>query len=152
MDKNNPEFSMNFTKFAATFFLAFNLALAISPTFAREGEIVERNLNQAEQNIGNVEEILQQAGEAFGNSIENMGEAAEQGLENTGAAIQKNYNQIEQQVEETAIEAKEDINSAAAKEEIVETTAAIEERSNWGWLGLVVLLGLFGLAGNKKKQ
>ena len=85
--------------------------MAISPTFAREGEIVERNLNQAEQNIGNVEEILQQAGEAFGNSIENMGEAAEQGLENTGAAIQKNYNQIEQQVEETAIEAKEDINS-----------------------------------------
>ena len=150
IDKNNLGVSMNFTKFATTFFLASNLA--ISPVSAQEGETVERNLNQAEQNINNVGENLQQAGEAFGNSIENTGQAAEQGLENTGEAIQRNYNQIEQQVEETAIEAKEDINSAAtaAKEDMVETTAAIEERSNWGWLGLVGLLGLFGLAGNKK--
>lgn len=124
---------MDLIKLATATIITLSMTLTPSMVLSQEQEqTVDQNLNQAEQNIDNAGENLKDAGKSLGNSIENTGEAAGQGLENTGDAIERNYNQ--------------------AEEEVAETAAAIEEKANWGWLGLLGLLGLFGLAGKNKKE
>lgn len=80
---------MNLTKLTTNTIIALTVTLSASAAFAQDKrETVDQNLNQAEQNIGNVGENLKDAGKSFGNSLENTGEAAEQGLENAGEAIE----------------------------------------------------------------
>ena len=122
---------MNLTKLTTTTIVALSIAFPAGNALSQDqDQTVDRNLNQAEQNVDNAGENLKDAGGALGNSIKNTGEAAGKGLDNAGNAIERNYNQAEEQVGETAV--------------------AIEQKSNWGWLGLLGLLGLFGLAGRNK--
>lgn len=135
---------MNLTKISTTTILSILLAFPATSVLSQEKEeTVNQNLNQAEQNIDNVGENLKDAGKALGNSVGNTGEAAEQGLENTGEAIGEGLEDAGNAIER---------NYNQAEEEVAETAAAIEQRSNWGWLGLLGLLGLFGLVGKNKKE
>ena len=126
---------MNLIKLTTTTVIALTFALSSGAAFAQDkGETVDKNLNQAEQNVDNLGDNLKDAGKSFGNTVGNTGEAAGQGLENAGEAVEGG---VKNAAETVGTEASQAAN-------------AIEEKSNWGWLGLLGLLGLFGLAGKNK--
>jgi hypothetical protein len=84
---------MNLSKLTATTVLALTIALPTGQALSQEKQqTVDRNLNQAEQNLDNTGENLKDAGKSFGNSVENTGEAAGQGIENAGQAVEQKAN------------------------------------------------------------
>lgn len=82
----------------------------------------------SQTNGGTVDRNLNQAGENLDNTGENLKEAGKSfgnSVENTGQA---------------------------AGQSLENAGQAIEERSNWGWLGLLGSIGLFGLAGKNRRE
>jgi hypothetical protein len=77
-----------------------------------------------------------------GNTVDNNLDQAGQNMDNAGENLKDAGSSFGNSVENTG---------EAAGTEVKETANAIEQRSNWGWLGLIGLLGLFGLAGKHKE-
>ena len=100
------------------------------------------------------EQNLDRAVEEARDSVEATGAAATQSLESARQAAQQNANSAVQQIESAADEAQRNIEATSqqAQQQMAETAQELEERANWGWLGLTGLLGLFGLLGLKKDK
>jgi hypothetical protein len=70
------------------------------------------------------------------------------------AGVALSQNQTETKIAQTAEEAGRNVDQAteSAQQEASQAANAVEDRANWGWLGLIGLLGLAGLAGKGKRD
>ncbi|MGL6338348.1 MAG: WGxxGxxG family protein [Waterburya sp.] len=68
--------------------------------------------------------------------------------------LNTNPNQTEVKIAQTAEDAGRSVDQAAesAQQETSQAANSVEDRADWGWLGLLGLLGLIGLAGKKRKD
>lgn len=152
--------SNTFLKLTGTSLAALGLAvapMAYTPVQAQDStqtpESVESD-ESAAQNFEEAEESLEEAGSEAVDGVEAAGEAAGQQINQTTENAAEAAQEASQAAQQAGQEAVQEAEEAAERAEIAaeNAVASIEQRSNWGWLGLFGLIGLFGLAGGNSKR
>jgi hypothetical protein len=121
------------------------LGLTVAPmssiALAQDATTQEGSGTTTEMPEGETPDSAEQNFEDAGESLQEAGEETVEGVEATGEAVEQNAEEAAERAEAAA---------QRAEQATEEALSDIENRANWGWLGLVGLFGLFGLAGGNK--